>query len=144
MKNNKHQGETKNRKKGKNKKAVEKVKLNGYESFGSDENVDDQYKKSKAMNRTRSAFYFSGTLPLKDRIGIFRNDFSEFNSLDDEQTKQLILLYDFNLIQEHQQSDPAITLIGGLLIWAGWLFMTCTAGFGIVEFDHKAVPQIIA
>jgi len=47
MKNNKTnpdgktQGEKKNKKKGKNKKAVEKVKLNGYESFGSDENVDD-------------------------------------------------------------------------------------------------------
>ena len=42
------------------------------------------------------------------------------------------------------QSDPAITLIGGLLIWEGWLFMTCAAGYDIVEFDHKAVPQIIA
>jgi len=29
----------------------EKVKKNGYESFGSDENVDDQYKKTKAMSR---------------------------------------------------------------------------------------------
>ena len=47
MKNNKtspdgrHQGEKKNKKQGKHKKAVEKVKNNGYESFGSDENVDD-------------------------------------------------------------------------------------------------------
>ena len=47
-------------------------------------------------------------------------------------------------MQGHIQSDPAITLIGGLLIWAGWLFMTCAAGYEIVEFDHKAVPQIIA
>jgi len=83
-------------------------------------------------------------LPLKDRIGIFRNDFTDFSSLDDEETKQLILLYDFNLIQGHQKSDPAITVIGGLLIWAGWLFMTCAAGYDVVEFDHKAVPQIIA
>jgi len=30
------------------------------------------------------------------------------------------------------------------LIWAGWLFMTCAAGYDVVEFDHKAVPQIIA
>jgi len=36
------------------------------------------------MNRERSAFYFSGALPLKDRMAIFRNDFAEFNSLDDE------------------------------------------------------------
>ena len=50
------------------KKAVEKIKKNGYESFGSDENVDDQYKKTKAMSRQRQAFYFSGGLPLKDRI----------------------------------------------------------------------------
>ena len=35
-------------------------------------------------------------------------------------------------------------MIGGLLIWAGWLFMTCAAGYDVVEFDHKAVPQIIA
>ena len=40
-----------NKKKNKGKKAVEKVKKNGYESFGSDENVDDQYKKTKAMSR---------------------------------------------------------------------------------------------
>ena len=52
----------------KQKKAVEKIKGNGYESFGSDENVDDQYKKTKAMSRQRQAFYFSGALPLKDRI----------------------------------------------------------------------------
>ena len=50
------------------KKAIEKVKKNGYESFGSDENVDDQYKKTKAMTKQRQAFYFSGALPLKDRI----------------------------------------------------------------------------
>ena len=50
------------------KKAVLKEKKKGYESFGSDENVDDQYKKTKAMSRQRQAFYFSGALPLKDRI----------------------------------------------------------------------------
>ena len=76
------------------KKAIEKVKKNGYESFGSDENVDDQYKKTKAMSRQRQAFYFSGALPMKDRIQIFKNDFPEFNTLDDDQTKQLIMLYD--------------------------------------------------
>ena len=57
-----------NKKKDKAKKSVEKIKKNGYESFGSDENVDDQYKKTKAMSRQRQAFYFSGALPLKDRI----------------------------------------------------------------------------
>mmetsp|Transcript_8125 Transcript_8125/g.9738 ORF Transcript_8125/g.9738 Transcript_8125/m.9738 type:complete len:105 (-) Transcript_8125:970-1284(-) len=91
----------KQKKKGKQKKAIEKIKKNGYESFGSDENVDDQYKKTKAMSRQRQAFYFSGALPLKDRIQIFRNDFTEFSSLDDEQTKQLILIYDHNLMQGH-------------------------------------------
>ena len=89
------------KKRSKVKKQIEKIKKNGYESFGSDENVDDQYKKTKAMSRQRQAFYFSGGLPLKDRIQIFRNDFSEFNTLDDEQTKQLILLYDHNLMQGH-------------------------------------------
>jgi len=43
--------EQKKEKQGKTQKAVEKVKKNGYESFGSDENVDDQYKKTKAMSR---------------------------------------------------------------------------------------------
>ena len=42
-----------NKKKNKTKKLVEKIKKNGYESFGSDENVDDQYKKTKAMSRQR-------------------------------------------------------------------------------------------
>lgn len=42
-----------NKKKSKTKKLVEKIKKNGYESFGSDENVDDQYKKTKAMSRQR-------------------------------------------------------------------------------------------
>ena len=47
--NAKHQGEKKSTKKDKHKKVIGEVKMNGYESFGSDENVDDQYKKSKAM-----------------------------------------------------------------------------------------------
>ena len=85
MADQKKDSQFKNKKKrSKVKKAVEKIKKNGYESFGSDENVDDQYKKTKAMSRQRQAFYFSGGLPLKDRIQIFRNDFSEFNTLDDE------------------------------------------------------------
>ena len=132
------------KKKNKGKKIVDKVKKNGYESFGSDENVDDQYKQTKAMTRQRQAFYFSSALPVKDRVGIFRNDFPEFNQLDDEQTKQLIMTYDHNMLLGHQQSDPGITLIGGLLIWAGWLFMTCAAGYDIVEFTHRQVPQQIA
>ena len=81
---------------------------------------------------------------MTDRIAIFRNDFSELSSFDDEQAKQMILLYDHNLVQGHTMSDPAINLIGGLLIWAGWLFMTCAAGYEIVEFDHESVPQLIA
>lgn len=79
-------------------KGTEKQQKKGYESFGSDENVDDQFEKTKAITRQRQAFYFSAALPIKERIQIFRNDFPEFNSLEDEETKQLILLYDHNLI----------------------------------------------
>ena len=36
-----NQGEKKNQKKGKHKKVIERVRKNGDESFGSDDNVDD-------------------------------------------------------------------------------------------------------
>ena len=42
------------------------------------------------------------------------------------------------------KADPSISIIGGLLIWTGWLFMTCAAGYNIVDFDEKHVPQKIA
>ena len=68
----------------------------------------------------------------------------EFAALDDEQTRKLILLYDDNLNKPYVKSDPAINTVGGILIWTGWIFMTCAAGYDIVDYDHKHVPQKIA
>lgn len=108
--------------------------------MNSDEDVDDQYLKTSKMSKQKNAFYFSGQMPMKNRVPIFRNDFSEFNNLEDDTIKDLIRLYDRNLEQVHVRSDPAISLIGALFIWTGWIFMTCAAGYEIVEFSHKEVP----
>ena len=118
------------------------------ESFESEYNNNANYDRikitSKSKTRQRKAFYLSNGMPIKDRVMIFKQDFPEFAALDDDWTKKLIKLYDHRLNKPYVKSDPAINTVGGILIWTGWIFMTCAAGYDIVDFDHKHVPQKIA
>ena len=50
----------------------------------------------KVSSRERKAFYFSNGMPMRERVLIFKQDFMEFASLDDEHTKRLIEHYDDN------------------------------------------------
>lgn len=114
------------------------------DELDSEEDNANRVRMSKVSSRKRKPFYFSNGMPIKDRILIFKQDFVEFAGLDDEQTKKLIEHYDCKANMSRIKADPSISIIGGLLIWTGWLFMTCAAGYNIVDFDAKHVPQKIA
>ena len=79
----------------------------------------------------------------KERINIFRNEFSEFQALEDEQIRQLIQIYDHNVSGKYVPSDPPIAIVGGLLLWVGWLFFNSSSGYEIVDVPKNAIPQRI-
>ena len=76
----------------------------------------------------------------KERISIFRNEFSEFQALEDEQIKQLIQIYDHNVSGKYEASDTPIAIVGGLLLWVGWLFFNTSSGYEIVDVPKNAIP----
>ena len=55
-------------------------------SIGSDENIniDDYYVRTREERIQRHEFAYSNVLTTRERIAIFRNEFSEFTSLDDD------------------------------------------------------------
>ena len=115
------------------------------QSFEQENNIPDQVKMtSKSKFKQRKAFYLSKGLPTQDRVIIFKQDFAEFAALDDEQIRKLIQIYDEKLNSPYIQADPSISTVGGILIWTGWLFMTSAAGYDVVDYDSKHVPQKIA
>ena len=71
-------------KKGFDKKPDSSKHPNPEESFESDNNMTDQVRMTKSKTRQRKAFYLSSGMQIKDRIIIFKQDFPEFTSLDDE------------------------------------------------------------
>ena len=71
-------------------------------------------------------------MSTRERITIFRNEFSEFSGLEDEQIKQLIAIYDTNIDGQHEASDLPIAIVGGLLLWVGWIFFNASSGYEIV------------
>ena len=45
---------------------------------------------------------------------------------------------------KHKGSDTTISIVGGLLLWVGWLFFNCASGYEIVDIAPNAIPQMIA
>ena len=41
-------------------------------------------------------------------------------------------------------SDPAISTVGGLLLWVGWLFFNSASGYEIVDITLDGIPTRIA
>jgi len=75
---------------------------------------------------------------------IFKGEFIEFSTLEDEQIRQLIRIYDRNIEMRFEPSDPAISAVGGLLLWVGWLFFASASAYEVVEMRYDSIPQIIA
>ena len=49
-----------------------------------------------------------------------------------------------NINAKYTPSDPSISLVGGLLLWVGWIFFNSASGYEIVNFTYDAVPTNIA
>ena len=79
-------------------------------------------------------------MTTRERIQIFRNEFSEFSALEDEQIKQLISIYDQNVTGAYEASDIPLSIVGGLLLWVGWIFFNASSGYEIVDISKNALP----
>lgn len=55
----------------------------------------------------------------------------------------MIRIYDRNIEKKFEPSDPAISAVGGLLLWVGWLFFASASAYEVVEMKYDGVPQII-
>ena len=80
---------------------------------------------------------------MRVRVQIFRNDNKEFSSLDDEHVKSLIRIYDINAQKKFEPSDSALSVVGFLILWFGWMFKISASGAEIVEYSYERVPQIL-
>ena len=49
-----------------------------------------------------------------------------------------------NIDAAYTPSDPSISLVGGLLLWVGWIFFNCASGYEIVDLSYDTVPTNIA
>ena len=70
---------------------------------------------------------------MRERIDIFRSEFAEFQNLDEEYVRSLIFIYDKNIGTKFNMSEPAVSTIGGLMLWVGWLFFNSASGYEIVD-----------
>jgi len=64
--------------------------------------------------------------------------------LDEGHIRTLIYIYDMNVNAPYTPSEPAISIIGGMLLWVGWIFFNSASGYEIVDFTHDSVPSNIA
>ena len=123
-----------------NKYAFSKEK----DSENSDNDIDEEYAKAAMNRKQKHVFRYSDTLSLRKRIEIFRAEFAEFTNLEENHIRTLIYIYDKNVNMKYNMSDPAISTIGGLLLWVGWLFFNSTSGYEIVDISIDSIPSKIA
>ena len=65
--------------------------------------------------------------------------------MEDEAVKQLISVYDRNINEKyHPTSDLVISIVGGILLWVGWLYFNCASGYEIVDLTPSGIPTLIA
>ena len=79
----------------------------------------------------------------KERVAVFRNEFKEFESLEEIHIRKLIKIFDYNVKSKYVSSDIPIAVVGGLLLWTGWIFFNTASGYEIVNVPHSAMPQSI-
>ena len=77
---------------------------------------------------------------MRKRIDIFKSEFAEFQNLEEEQIRTLIFIYDKNIHAKYDMSEPAISTVGGLLLWVGWMFFNTASGYEIVDITPDAIP----
>ena len=65
---------------------------------------------------------------MRDRIQIFKLEFSEFNFLSDEYVRELINIYDSNKEIAYTPSNISISMIGGFIVWSAGLLFCASAG----------------
>ena len=56
----------------------------------------------------------------------------------------MIYIYDHNSVATYTPSEPSISLVGGLLLWIGWIFFNSASGYEIVDLTDEIVPTNIA
>ena len=44
---------------------------------------------------------------------------------------------------KYEASDTPIAIVGGLLLWVGWLFFNASSGYEIIDINSAAIPQRI-
>lgn len=69
----------------------------------------------------------------KERVSILRNEFKEFQHLEEIHLKKLIKIFDYNVKSAYLASDIPIAIIGGFLLWTGWIFFNTSSGYEIVD-----------
>ena len=84
------------------------------------------------------------TTPMSERIEFFKAEFVEFSNLDEDHIHTLISIYDQNCKAKYCSSEPQISLIGGLLLWVGWIFFNSASGYEIVMLSYDSIPTNIA
>ena len=120
------------------------VEKDDRDSDNSEYDIDEYYARSAIKEKQKQLFAYSEHLSTRERIDIFRLEFAEFQNLDEEHIRTLIYIYDKNLGAKYNMSDPAISTVGGLLLWVGWLFFNSASGYEIVDFTLDGIPTRIA
>ena len=44
---------------------------------------------------------------------------------------------------KYESSDTPVAIVGGLLLWVGWLFFNSSSGYEIVDVTNNAIPERI-
>ena len=79
----------------------------------------------------------------KERVAILRNEFKEFQNLEEVHIKKLVTIFDYNVKSKYVASDIPIAIVGGLLLWTGWLFFNSSSGYEIINPVRQAMPTAI-
>ena len=98
--------------------------------------IDNYYARNIKEDLKKQLFIFSKGLKRKDRILLFRKAQPEFSKSSDDHINILISIYDHNFKQEHKASDPALSVIGTIILWFCWLFSNTVMGQQVVEFTN--------
>ena len=65
--------------------------------------------------------------------------------MEDDAIKHMISIYDHNINEKyHPSSDLVISIIGGILLWVGWLYFNCVSGYEVVDYTSSGIPSLIA
>ena len=105
--------------------------------------VDQYYRHQAEALLSANVFGMSTKLSTKERIEIFKNENSEFSGLSDEQVIKLINIYDANLKRPHEPNDIPLAMVGGGILFTGWIFFNTASAYEIVDITETSQPALI-